>query len=233
MDNLPIHINVVFGITTFLTVWLFYKAAHNSKTFLLLTMAWLAIQSVIGISGFYVITSATPPRFPLLIIPPLLSIIALFVTAKGRKFLDGLDAKTMTILHTVRIPVEIVLLWLSMYQMVPKLMTFEGRNFDIVSGITAPLVFYFGYVKPTLSRNVMLTWNIVCLGLLINIVTNAALSVPAPFQKFAFDQPNIGILHFPIIWLPCCVVPIVLLSHLATIRQLLYKQSVSINNKRD
>lgn len=226
MDNLPIHINAVFGITTFLTVWLFYKAANNSKTFLVITIVWLAIQSVISVSGFYVVTSATPPRFPLLIVPPLLSIILLFITARGRKFLDSLDAKTMTILHTIRIPVEIVLLWLSMYQMVPKLMTFEGRNFDIISGVTAPLIFYFGYVKPVLRRKVLLTWNIVCLGLLINIVVNAALSVPTPFQKFAFDQPNIGILHFPIVWLPCCVVPIVLLSHLATIRQLLRKPTV-------
>lgn len=226
MDNLPIHINAVFGITTFLTVWLFYKAANNSKTFLVITIVWLAIQSVISVSGFYVVTSATPPRFPLLIVPPLLSIILLFITARGRKFLDSLDAKTMTILHTIRIPVEIVLLWLSMYQMVPKLMTFEGRNFDIISGLTAPLIFYFGYVKPVLSRKVLLTWNIICLGLLINIVVNAALSVPTPFQKFAFDQPNIGILHFPIVWLPCCVVPIVLLSHLATIRQLLRKPTV-------
>jgi hypothetical protein len=41
-----------------------------------------------------------------------------------------------------------------------------------------------------------------------------------PFQQFAFDQPNIAVLYFPFIWLPSCVVPLVLLSHLAAIRQL-------------
>lgn len=227
MDNLPTHISIIFGLTTLLTVWLFYKAANNSKIFLTVVITWLALQTVVGLSGFYVITSSVPPRFPLLVVPPLLVIIGLFVTTRGKKFLDGLDAKTMTLLHTVRIPVEIVLLWLCMYGAVPELMTFEGRNFDILSGLTAPIVFYFGYIRQLMSRNILLFWNFVCLGLLVNIVTNAALSVSSPFQQFAFEQPNIGILHFPFIWLPCCVVPLVLLSHLATIRQLLHKNQLS------
>jgi len=33
-------------------------------------------------------------------------------------------------------------------------------------------------------------WNFVCLGLLLNIVINALLSLPSAFQQFAFDQPN-------------------------------------------
>ncbi len=221
MDNLPTHISVIFGLTTLLAVWLFYKAANNSKIFLSIVTVWLALQTVISVSGFYVETSAAPPRFPVLVIPPMLVIIGLFVTSRGKKFLDGLDAKTMTLLHTVRIPVEIVLLWLCMYGIVPELMTFEGRNFDILSGLTAPIVYYFGYIRQRLSRNILLLWNFVCLVLLVNIVANAALSVSSPFQQFAFEQPNIGILHFPFVWLPCCVVPLVLLSHLATIRQLL------------
>jgi hypothetical protein len=100
-------------------------------------------------------------------------------------------------------------------------MTFEGRNFDIFSGLTAPVIYYSGFIKKRLGKNVILLWNFICLGLLINIVVNAILSAPFPFQMFAFDQPNIAILYFPFVWLPGCVVPLVLLSHLATIRQLL------------
>ena len=68
---------------------------------------------------------------------------------------------------------------------------------------------------------IILIWNFICFGLLINIVVNAILSAPFPFQKFAFDHPNIAILYFPFVWLPCCIVPIVLLSHLAAIRQII------------
>jgi hypothetical protein len=99
-------------------------------------------------------------------------------------------------------------------------MTFEGRNFDIISGITAPIIYYFVFIKSK-SQSLLLLWNFVCLGLLINIVANAILSLPYPFQQFAFDQPNIGLFYFPFIFLPACIVPLVLLSHLASIRQLI------------
>jgi hypothetical protein len=127
----------------------------------------------------------------------------------------------MTLLHTVRVLVEIVLFLLFIHKAVPGRMTFEGRNFDILAGLTAPVIFYFGFIRKRLDRKIILMWNFICLGLLLNIVVNAVLSAPFPFQKFAFDQPNIAILYFPFNWLPSCVVPLVLLSHLATIRQLL------------
>jgi hypothetical protein len=221
MENIPTYISIVFGLTTILTVGLFYKATNNSKVTLIIILSWLLLQTFIGLSGFYKVTDTIPPRFLLLVLPPLLLITGLFATSKGRQFVDALDAKTLTLLHTVRIPVEIVLFWLFVNKTVPELMTFEGRNFDILSGLTAPIIFYFGFIKKKLDRKIILIWNFICLGLLINIVINAILAAPFPFQKFAFDQPNIAVLYFPFNWLPSCVVPIVLLSHLATIRQLL------------
>ena len=221
MENLPAFISIVFGLTTLLTVGLFYKATNNSKLTLVILLIWLAIQAVIGLSGFYTVTDTIPPRFLLLVVPPILLIIGLFTTSSGRQYIDSLDIKTLTILHTIRIPVEVVLFWLFVNKTVPELMTFEGRNFDIISGLTAPAIFYFGFIKNQIDKKLILVWNFICLGLLINIVVNAVLSAPFPFQKFAFDQPNIAVLYFPFNWLPSCVVPLVLLSHLATIRQLL------------
>jgi hypothetical protein len=124
------------------------------------------------------------------------------------------------LLHTVRIPVELVLFWLSEHGVIPRLLTFEGRNFDIFSGLTAPLIYYFGFIRPKLGKGVLITWNIICLVLLVNVVTHAILSLPTPFQKFAFDRPNVAVLYFPYIWLPACVVPLVLFSHLAILRKL-------------
>ena len=221
MENLPAFISIVFGLTTLLTVGLFYKATNNSKLTLVILLIWLAVQAVIGLSGFYTVTDTIPPRFLLLVVPPILLIIGLFTTSSGRQYIDSLDIKTLTILHTIRIPVEVVLFWLFVNKTVPELMTFEGRNFDIISGLTAPAIFYFGFIKNQIDKKLILVWNFICLGLLLNIVVNAVLSAPFPFQKFAFDQPNIAVLYFPFNWLPCCVVPLVLLSHLATIRQLL------------
>jgi hypothetical protein len=221
MENLPLYISIVFGLTTLLTVLIFYQAANRSKTTLVVLLLWLGLQAMVSLSGFYTVTNSVPPRFALLAGPALLFIIILFLTKPGRQYLDKLNIKAITILHVIRIPVELSLYWLYMYKAVPGLMTFEGRNFDILSGMTAPLVFYAAFMRKRFNRNLLLAWNFICLGLLLNIVINAILSAPFPFQQFAFDQPNIAVLYFPFVWLPCCVVPLVLLSHLASIKQLL------------
>jgi hypothetical protein len=85
------------------------------------------------------------------------------------------------------------------------------------------LVYYFGYIKNVLNKKALVVWNIACLLLLANIVVTAVLSAPFPFQRFAFNQPNIALFYFPFIWLPCFVVPAALLAHLSALKQLLNK----------
>jgi hypothetical protein len=223
MANLPIYIALLFGLTTLLTVWLFYWATPKGPKVLWAITAWLLLQGIVAATGFYTVTTTVPPRFLLLVLPPLLLIIALFATEKGRHWMVGLNAKTLTLLHVVRIPVELVLYALYLHKTVPQLMTFEGHNWDILSGITAPFMYYFGYVKNKIPTRGILLWNILCLLLLFNIVVHAVLSAPFPFQQVAFEQPNIAVLYFPFVWLPGFVVPMVLLAHLVGIRQLLQK----------
>jgi len=225
MEYLSHLTNIVFILVTAGTIWLFYRAGNKSLTLLLILLPWLLIQSALSIKGFYQHTRTIPPRFVLLILPPLLLIIGLFVSARGRRFTDQLNPAILTLIHTIRIPVELVLYGLFMEKQVPQLMTFMGGNYDIFSGLTAPLVYYFGFVKKIISRKIILTWNLICLGLLMSIVMHAILSVPSPFQKFAFDQPDTAILKFPFVWLPSIIVPAVLYSHLASIRYLMKKKT--------
>lgn len=231
MNNIPYYVYATFCITIVATLYLFYKATSNSRGILIAIGAWLMIQSIFGIAGFYTVTNTMPPRFNLLVVPPIAVIIYLFSSRRGRQFINTLDLKTLTLLHIVRVPVEIVLYWLFLHKAVPELMTFEGRNFDIIAGITAPVIYYFGFVKNTLTKSILIGWNILCLGLLLNIVFNGILSVPTPFQQFGFDQPNIALLHFPFIFLPALIVPIVLFSHLSSIRQLMGNKSMRTESK--
>ena len=222
MGNLPLYSIIVFIVTTGITFFLFYRASNYSFAVFLIISIWLVIQGLLSLTGFYQVTDTNPPRGILFILPPLLFIIILFVTRGGRLFIDQMDPGTLTLLHTIRIPVEFVLYWLYLDKQVPKLMTFAGGNYDIISGITAPIVFYFGFVNKLIGRNIILLWNLLCLGLLFLIVRHAIFSIPSSLQKFGFDQPNIAILHFPYAWLPSCIVPMVLFSHLAMIRKFIY-----------
>ncbi|HSD13399.1 MAG TPA: hypothetical protein VLB74_01985 [Flavobacterium sp.] len=230
--NLPIYISVVFVLTTLATLLLFYQLLKNSdnegirrksNTMVFGLIVWLALTAILALNGVYNSNlDSFPPKIAMFgVWPGILTIVVLFATAKGRKFIDSLPLLNITYLNTIRIPVELVLYWLFLYKTVPELMTFAGRNFDIFAGLSAPFVAYFGFKKALLSRKLVLIWNFICLGLLANIVINAILSMPIPIQQFAFDQPNVALLNFPFTWLPVFVVPIVLFGHLVSIRQLL------------
>ena len=132
--------------------------------------------------------------------------------------------KTITLLHTIRIPVECGMLGLYTIGLMPESMTFEGRNFDVLSGISAPFIAYFGYVKKTLPNRVIVAWNVICLLLVIQVLITGALSAPSVIQLIDFDQPNSAVLFFPYAWLPAIIVPIVVIGHLAVLRAI-YKST--------
>lgn len=224
MENISTFVIMLFVATTGLTIWLFYKATHRSHTVLIAIGAWMLLQSILGIVGFYKNTTALPPRLIFALGPMLLLSVLLLSTTKGKNFIDNLSLKDLTFLHIIRIPVEIILFCMYKAHLVPELMTFEGYNFDIFSGLTAPILYYFVFISKQASHKLLLIWNMACLGLLCNIVTIAILSAPTPLQHLAFEQPNVGILYFPFIWLPSMIVPLVLISHLASIRLLLRKR---------
>jgi hypothetical protein len=226
MEALPLYISVLFILTSLLTLAMLYKASQRSKPFITGVLLWLIVQGIVSLSGFYKFTKGQPPRFAFLLVPPVVFIIILLLTPPGRRFTGRMNMKLLTLLHVVRIPVELSLYWLFLYKAVPQVMTFEGRNFDILCGLTAPLVYYFGYVKKVLSRTVLIAWNMICLALLLNIVITAVLSAPFAFQKFAFDQPNIALFYFPFSWLPCFVVPAVLLAHAVVLIRLIKNREV-------
>jgi hypothetical protein len=228
MDGIPWYVSTVFILTTFATVAFLLHAIKivgvsklPSQILIFLLPLWILFQAVLSIGGFYQQTDTMPPRMPLFAVLPTIILMIVFFVFFRRSFIERLPIKVLTLLHVVRIPVEIVLLWLSFHAAVPRMMTFEGRNFDILSGFLAIVVYLIAFRGAKQSRGVLIAFNIVGLILLANIVTIAILSLPSPVQSLNLDQPNRAVLFFPYLWLPAIVVPIVLFSHLAALWNLL------------
>jgi hypothetical protein len=212
---------VLFIGSTALVVFLLLRAFDRVAMLALILTVWVLLQGLLASMGFFTVTDTLPPRMIAAIGPPLLAILLISVTRSGRAWMDRSDLRVLTILNIVRIPVEIGLHGLYTNGLVPELMTYEGRNFDIFSGLTAPLMAMIAFRGGRVNVPLLLGWNIICLLLLVNIVVHGILSVPSPFQQFAFDRPNEGLLYFPFEWLPSVIVPIVLLAHIAALRQLI------------
>ncbi len=218
-------------------IWIIKKAFSKENSYLVNQIfigifLWILLQSGLVMSNVYNTNlNVLPPRILLFgVFPTILLMLGVLLTKKGNIFLDKITLQQeilqhLTLLHIIRVPVELVLDWLAWSKVVPFLMTFEGRNFDILAGITAPfivyLVFFADKSQPKPNYKLFLVWNILAMLLLANIVFYAIFSAPAPFQIFAFDQPNIAILYFPISLLPTFVVPVVVFSHIIVVRKCL------------
>lgn len=219
IKDLPHWIDITFLLATLFSITLFYFSNGKPKLITLIIIVWSIIQSYLAYDGFYQIKETIPPRYMLVFAPVGLFIIYGLLPKQLAWIYTNRNLKISTFLHTVRIPVEIVLLYLYYYKMVPELMTFEGANFDILAGLTAPILGLL-FIKSKLNSKVLLIWNVLGLILILTVLTIGILTGELPIQQFAFNQPNVAINYFPYILLPVTIVPLVVYTHITDILKL-------------
>lgn len=227
IEHLPNWINLLFMFATLATLVLFYFANNKPNKLILILLVLSIGHSILAYYDFYLNATAMPPRFLLVLAPSILLIIYGILPKQIDWVIKNRNIQISTLLHTIRIPMEIVLLYLFIHKTIPESMTFEGINFDIVAGITA-LIIGILYWKGKVSKKVLLMWNVFGLILISIILFVGILSAELPIQQFAFDQPNRALTYFPFILLPAIVVPIVIYTHLTDIIKL--RRELQANN---
>ena len=186
-------------------------------------VAWLAAQAALSINDYFSDFSTIPPR---LVIVPLTGIFITLLISFSKWFADLLiviPPQWLVYFQTFRILVEL-LLWLAyMKGLVPQQMTFEGYNFDVMSGLLAlPVGLALARNKPY-ARSLAILFNAVGLLLLFNIVAIAVLSMPTPFRQFMNEPANTIVAQFPFIYLPGVLVVLAFAFHIFSLRQLLMR----------
>jgi len=186
-------------------------------------IAWAFVVSVLSLAGIMRKFEIFPFNIgPLLLLPLVITILFTF-SRKLREVLPHIHPARIIRLQVFRVFVEILLWLLFIDNLLPVQMTFEGRNFDVLSGLTAPIIAFLAF-RNKLSKPVLIIWNLICLGLLMNIVTVAVLSMPTPFRYFMNEPSNTIVAEFPISWLPTFLVPLAYLLSFISIRQLTLKK---------
>ena len=232
MNTIPSYvawtfIAIVFAVVGFLAYG-FRMASPGKKSLtssIILTalIGWIFLISVLTFSDFFNDFSF-PPRLMIFAGIPVLVTILLFITPQTRSFLMEIPITTLHYMHIIRVPVEMVLWWLSVWSVIPEIMTFEGANFDIISGISAPFAAVFMVGTRSKNRIGAVIWNLLALVLLVNIVVLAIEHSPY-FYEATLDIPaNTGVFYFPYILLPTFIVPAVFFCHLTSIIQLIFKK---------
>lgn len=182
------------------------------RTALLFTV-WLVYAGVISATGIFTVSSL-PPRVPLLLVLPVFVFFAYFFTnAKFKPIIANTPPSWLVYFQSFRIIVELLLLGLYLNSMLPKAATFEGYNYDILIGITAPLVGYFAF-KGAMKKPLLRIWNVA--GIVTLFVVVFIIMTYAYFPQL-WDTGSItgnGAFQFPYMYLASFLMPIALFMHI-------------------
>lgn len=187
------------------------RAGWRMLAWLFLTGA-LAMTGQLGFDGF-------PPRVLLLALTG--NVLAAWVAFSelGRLMAAQLRFKWLIGFQVFRVAVELLLHRGYNEGLVPWQMSYFGYNFDVLTGISGLLIAMV-FAQGHLPRWSLWVWNVCGLGLLLNVVMIAVVSMPTPMRLFHTEPANVWIIHWPFVWLPTFLVPAALLGHLLVFRKL-------------
>jgi hypothetical protein len=179
---------------------------------------WIILVTILSVSGVTARFSSFPPPLAFLLLPPVFIAIYLIFTGKLDNVLERVPATWFLYFQSFRIIVEILLWRLFIINFLPVQMSFEGRNYDVLTGIFGILVAYF-YSKGKLSNVFLTIYNVFGLITLLNIVVIAILSMPTPLRVFMNEPANTVVGNFPVIFLPTLLVPFAYWFHFLSLRK--------------
>lgn len=233
--NVPFYINSLLFLTVLLIIaFVFYSLKHalstmntpagKKKKYYIVTAViitgWLITSALIAFNGTLFDFTSTPPKLMLIVLPPVLAISYLSSSTRVNALIREIPSSWLVYIQSFRIPVELFLWMLFARNIIPVQMTFEGLNYDILIGFSAPLVAYYSLSQNKWPRIVAVLWNFAGLLLVTNIFLVAFLSTPGPMRQFFNEPPNTIVAYFPFVWLPAFIVPFAYLMHILSIKQI-------------
>lgn len=162
-------------------------------------MVWLGALAVIVLSGF--VEASPMPRLPVTFIAIMLVSVGAGFSRVGGWLASSVPLAALVGFQAFRLPLELILHAWAKSGTIPETMTWTGRNWDIVSGVTA--IVAAGFVGR--SRGWAWLMSFVGIALLVNVARVAILSSPLPFA-WPVTPPLLLAFHLPYaLIVPVCV----------------------------
>ena len=178
--------------------------------------AWMVGTWIAASSGVLRQWDATPPPLALLVLGIVALAAAIAFGGYGGRLTMGLPVAVLIAIQGFRLPLEMAMHEMYERGVMPVQMSYSGRNFDIVTGVSAFFVAWL-VARGIGGRWLVIAWNLLGLALLVNIVTIAILSTPL-FRYFGEDRVNVFVTYPPFVWLPAVMVLAALAGHLLIFR---------------
>lgn len=190
--------------------------------------AWISYGGILGYTGVIANTSALPPGMFYMLVPIIMLVMFMARSRIGETVALSFPLWFLMGFESFRLVVEIFLHQLWIDGQVPKMLTYQGTNFDILIGISAPVVAWL-LISRRISNRVALVWNVIGIMMLANVAVRAVLTSPGTLHFISTEVPNTAIGAFPYTYIPCLMVPLALVLHVLSIRVLRNRIALTIN----
>ena len=218
---------IVFSLLLYLPIWLRRDGRLPGPVAGIATvvaLAWLVICSEVATTQWLSDSKASPPGLFLLAMPAwLVALVVTALPATGRA-VDRASGFWLVLFQSYRIGVEILLVWLAVNGHIPDAMGFGGLNYDLITGLSAPLVAVMAFRYRIVSWRLVVAWNVGGLILLVTAATTLVLSLHSPWQEIASLRTPVALTRVPYVWLLTFTMPMSFACHLASIRQQLRRR---------
>jgi hypothetical protein len=178
---------------------------------------WMALTGGLAASGMLARFDVRPPPIAFLFAGTIALGIALGVSRVGGRVAEGLPLHVLVMAQGFRLPLELIMHAAANEGTMPKVMSYGGYNFDIVTGASALLV--GALLKRGAPRTIAYAWNALGVVLLLVIIGVALLSSPL-VRAFGDDQLNTWVAYVPFVWLPSILVACAIAGHIVVWRRL-------------
>jgi hypothetical protein len=183
---------------------------------------WMSVTWTAAGSGVLREWDRNPPPFAFFVLGIFLLAGIIAFSRLGTR-LATLPLWALVAVQAFRFPLELAMHSMYVRGIMPEPMSYSGRNFDVVSGMTAIVVAAL-VVAGKAGRGLVVAWNLLGIGLLANVVLVAILATPR-FRYFGDDQLNVWVTYPPFVWLPAVMVLAALVGHLVIFRALALSKS--------
>ena len=211
---------LVVAMFSLLTLWVSQGPRRWAIAVIGTLAVWLVVTAWLARLGVLSRWTARPPGLPMVAGGGLVLAFLLRRTAAFRTLLAATPVPWVIGLQIFRVGVELVLFGLHASGRAPVQVTFEGRNLDIIVGLTAPLVAWWVSRRPA-NAWLVVGWNVLGLCMLVNTVAVAATSTPGPLHLGWPGAPFTEIVRWPVVWLPAFLAPLAVMLHVASLQQTL------------
>jgi len=163
-----------------------------------------------------------PPRFAIFLIAPAFIFTAIFIyTNRNNSWLDCIPQSWLIYFQSFRILVETLFVLSIAEGVLHPNVTIEGYNFDMIMGVTAPIIAFLAFEMRILSKKNVILWNYIGLAVLASVIFVFTTTVFFPqFYGSSENLMSVTFTSYPYTLVTGFLMPVAVFIHVLSIVQL-------------